>query len=212
MKIDILIPTCKDKHSEEIQSLTSEIQKNTLEDHRIILSGFQVSAALNRNFLHKHAESKIVVMMDDDVKGFYPGWIQDLVVPLDSPEIKLSSARYLKPDGITPAHMMSGNYDMDTPLIQVKKCPTACFAYRKDDLDALKGFHNQKCKPFDERFKGSGWEDDALCYDMTKKYPGCRFVITNRCKLIHLNEMKNQHTNGYFQSNKKLYLQSRKIL
>lgn len=212
MNIDILIPTCKNLHDLDFQ--IKEIQQFVNTDYRIITTGFPLSAALNRNFCHMHTESEYVIMLDDDVTGFFENWEQILIQPLkDNPNIRLTSARYLKTDGITPAHMMAGNYDLDTPLIQVNKCPTACFAYRKRDLDSLVNFHNQSSLPFDEMFIGSGWEDDALCFDLKHRFGNeCTFVIINECKLIHINEMKNQHTGNNFQANKQYYLDSGRLV
>lgn len=200
-KIDILIPTCKTFN--QIQSQIEEIERNTPEPHRIIVTCLETSAAINRNFAHANAESDIVVMLDDDITGFYPNWLSDLIRPLYYSEvIKLVSARYLKIDGKTLAHTMSGNYSLSEDCVFVDKSPTACFVYRKKELDALVGFHTKSSLPFDEKFLGSGWEDDALCWDLLKRFPHTKFVINNKCKLVHINEMKNQHENNTFEINK----------
>lgn len=100
---------------------------------------------------------------------------------------------------------MSSKFILNTDLEEVPKCPTSCFAYRKEDFDALIKFHNEKSLPFDEIFEGSGWEDTALCYDLKARFPGTQIVINNKCKLIHRNEMKNQ-LGDIFQRNKKRFL------
>ena len=37
-------------------------------------------------------------MIDDDIEGFYPDWIDDLAVPLRDAEVVMVSARLLSPE------------------------------------------------------------------------------------------------------------------
>lgn len=188
--IDIVIPTCKVKEIVRVQ--IEEIEKNTPEENRIIASCIFASASINRNYVHAKTENEFVVMLDDDITGFYPGWGTDIIQPLkDNPNIFFASARLLKPDK-TVGFMMASKKSLDGDLEEVPRIPTACFAYRRKEMDELMGFHNETSLPFDIMFKGSGWEDNAICYDLKKKFPGAKIVINNKCKLIHINEEKEQ--------------------
>lgn len=201
--IDILIPSCKPY--EEIEKQIKEIESSTPEEHRIVAQCEKKSAAKNRNIAHSKAISDFIIMLDDDIKGFYFGWVSDLINPLlSNTNIVFSSARLISEDG-NFASMMHTRFLTDLSCEFVPACPTACFAYRKADLDSLIKFHNEDSLPFDESFVGSGWEDTALCADLKKKYPHSQFVIVNKCKLIHLNEMKNQHVNNTYKRNKQYY-------
>lgn len=194
MRVYIVIPTCK-KHDGVVRQLEA-IKDNTPEDHYILATCTPESAAENRNLAHSMASADIVVSLDDDVKGFYLGWLTDIVGPLlEDEKIRFASARFMKPDGKSPAHMMTSIYDMTKKYEEVLRCPTSAYAYRKADFDALKGFWNETSQPFDTIFTGSGCEDDAICHDLKKKFSDTRIVINNDCKLIHLNEMKNQSVN-----------------
>ena len=204
MRFEILIPSCK--KYEDVKAQIDEIDRNTPEQHRIIATCQELSAAQNRNIAHKLAESEICVSMDDDITGFYPGWLSDLVRPLledttlcKSEEVMLVTARYLRPDRTLAHQMHCSNKTADQPYLEITRLPTACFAYRKSQVDGIiKGVN----KPFDENFLGSGFEDDSFCIEMQKKYPDLKFVLNNTCKLIHINEMKNQK-GANWESNKK---------
>lgn len=176
MKPDIIIPTCKI----DISALLNELK--SLNAHIIVSSNPSFSAAQNRNLGLNRSTSDYIIMLDDDVSNFQanftPCWHLELIHPLiDDPKISIVSARLMKADNKTPAPMMSNNYDLTTPLIEVKKVPTACIAFRKTNIR------------FDENFLGSGFEDDDFCRQM-----GPKIVINNLVKAIHKNEMKRQET------------------
>ena len=188
--INILIPTCKEY--EEINPLIKELEENTPEEHKIIASCQPLCASANRNLCHENAESEIIISMDDDMTGFYKGWLTDLIEPLQAENIATVSARFLQPDG-KPAHMMWCGESMDNNIQIVDKFPTACFAYRKKMFDMIKSNKDYPDNiPYDEHFKGSGFEDDDICIIIKKMFPDMRFVVNNKCKLTHKNEMKNQ--------------------
>lgn len=202
---NIVIPTYKQML--EVLSQTSEIRLNTPEKHEIIASCNNQSAAKNRNWVHSQAKSDIIIMMDDDIAGFYPGWLSTLIKPLnEDTNVRLVSARLMKPNG-SFAGMMTSKCKTDSRLELVPRIPTACFAYRKSDLDALIAFHNDTSLPFDEEFKGSGWEDNALCHDLYMRFPNAKIMINNECKLIHLNEEKEQKK--YLSENKAYFFKTR---
>lgn len=195
LKIDIVIPTCK--NLKEIESQRLEIQKNTSEENYlgIWISGFLISASKNRNEVHKACKGDIIVSLDDDIQGFYPGWLTKIVTPLIEDEnIRFASARLMNKDG-SIGFMMTSKKDLSQDYEIVSRCPTSAFAYRRKDFEELKGFWNEFSLPFDENFIGSGWEDDAICHDLVKRFPETKIIINNKVKLIHLNEQKNQKEN-----------------
>lgn len=202
---DIIIPTCKTE--KDIESQLVEIEFKTPEEHRIIATCKPVSAAKNRNYAHSWTKSDIVIMMDDDIRGFSDKWLTTLIQPLlDDINVRFCSARFLKVDGRTPNFMMTSKSNLLSDYEDVPRCTTGCFAYRKEDFDALIGFWNKDSKPFDENFIGSGWEDNGICFDLKKKFPGTKIVINNKCKVIHVNEMKNQQP--YLKQNKEYFYNS----
>lgn len=188
MKIDIIIPSCKEPADYELQM--AQIKKTRFSSGNIIFTGKKASASINRNTGLNASNTDIVIMMDDDMTGFYWGWDIDLVRPLmrDS-DILISSARLMNENG-KPAYTMIENYDLTVDHICSKKIPTACIAFRKTDLR------------FDELFIGSGFEDDDFCRQMLQKYGYDKYFVTaNNCKLVHLNEAKNQ-SGTYWDANK----------
>jgi len=135
-------------------------------------------------------------MLDDDISGFYPGWHLDLLAPFRDPLVCMVSARLMNPDGsIGPT--CSRCYDLEPEEIEVFSdghcvLPTAAIAFRNIGLR------------FDERYKGSGWEDNDFCFQYLKANPKYKFIQSNRCRLIHANEMKHQaeywtHNKEYFE-------------
>lgn len=95
--IDILIPTCKSK--DEIFPQLEEMNKNTPEIHSIFTTYMNWSAAKNRNYAHRNATSPYVIMVDDDILGFFRGWATVLIEPLvNNPDIRFCSARLMKLD------------------------------------------------------------------------------------------------------------------
>lgn len=187
MNPDVIIPTCKTPY--EIAPIVCCVEGTAL-DCKVIATCHKESAAINRNRGLEAARTPIVIMIDDDIAGFYDGWAQDMIKPLEeNPNIVMVSARLLGRDGLPGPMMFSGDSRTDC-LADIPRCPTACIAFRNDGTR------------FDEEFIGSGFEDDDFCAQLARKYPGGRFVINNRVKLIHVNEMKNQH-GRYYEHNKK---------
>lgn len=182
-KIDIIIPSCKQPHI--LAPLITEVKNFSTGPYNLIIaSNPEFSAAQNRNACLMLSSAPYIIMMDDDITGFYTGWNQDMIKPLQLfPKITITSARLIRPDGKLAA-MMSSKYRLDQDLEEVTKTPTACVAFR------------QTTYRFDENFKGSGFEDDAFCLAL-----GPQIVIDNQVRLIHLNEMKRQHEN--WEHNKK---------
>jgi len=177
MKPDIIIPTFKTP--EEVSPLLCDVEGFSWGCH-VIATCMRGSAAMNRNAGLKLAKSDIVIMIDDDTAGYHEGWWEQLIRPLEEDQnIVMVSARLLRVDGSTGHMMFLGNIAADY-LTEVPRCATACIAFRNDGLR------------FDEKFEGSGFEDDDFCAQQFRKYPNAKTVINNRCRIIHINEQKNQ--------------------
>lgn len=189
----ILIPTCKPIGELKIVDELHDIDH----DATIILQTSVGSAAYNRNRALEQVElGEIVIMMDDDMTGFFTDWATLLVEPFKLiPDTVMVSARLMRKDGRYGV-MVGENYDLqkDFVIVDKRRLPTACIAFRHDGT------------MFDENFLGSGFEDDDFCKMKANKYPDGVFVINNLVKLIHLNEMKNQK-GEYWKHNKNYYLQ-----
>lgn len=180
MNVDIIIPSYK--KLPDIQTQYDNILATRKSTGNLIFTGLPASAAANRNAGLVKASTDIVIMLDDDMDGFYPDWDTQLIAPLlTDPTLKILSARLLKPDG-TLGHTCSDNYDVTVPIVYLKnrRVPTACIAFYNDGLR------------FDEGYVGSGFEDSDFCYQIIQKYPEGSAAINNGCRLIHINEAKNQ--------------------
>lgn len=189
----ILIPTyLTEEHAAPIVDTVQAYSPG----HDVIASCRQGSASMNRNVCLDHLLiGEAAVMIDDDITGFYPGWVDDLVRGLCIPGVIIVSARLLTPEGRF-AQTCSRCYAAEPEEIEVfssgtSVLPTAAIAF------VHLGYR------FDENFRGSGWEDNDWCRQYASD-PEVRFVQSNRCQLIHLNEMKEQrganwdHNKAYF--------------
>jgi FkbM family methyltransferase len=194
MNPDIIVPTCKSL--EELSPLMSDMQGHSL-GCRTLATCTAASAAKNRNIGLDWAKSDIVIMIDDDIGGFSPGWWQELIRPLSDPDIVMVSARLMKPDGTPGAMMFTG--DLVREICEVPRVPTACIAFRNDGTRFDDG--SLPDSPDKNGYIGSGFEDDDFCARLQEKYPSGKVVINNRVKVVHFNEMKNQH-GKYYDANK----------
>lgn len=178
----ILIPTCRPKH--ELANLVAEIEANS-PDADVIVSGLDASASVNRNHCLDHLEiGETAVMIDDDIEGFYHGWVGDLVKPMSDPMVVMVSARLLNPD-CSFGPTCSRCYDPEPEEIEIKSngvcvLPTAAIAFR------------HRGHRFDISYAGSGFEDNDWCQQYLQVDPSCKFVQSNLCRLVHLNLMRNQ--------------------
>ena len=178
--IDIFIPSCKDN----IDGMLDEIRRNTQSKYRLIRRCRPDSAAVNRNCCLRLMKNHVGIMLDDDITGFYPGWEEQLVAPLDDHSVIMVSARLLNLDG-TFGDTCSRCLLSTPERIPIKPgpysiLPTAAIAFRNFGI------------LFDEGYVGSGFEDSDWCFEHHKQYPDGVFIQSNECRLIHLNEMKNQ--------------------
>lgn len=201
--IDIIIPTLKQLN--EVREQIDEMERNTFSSHRIIATCQPESAAWNRNFGLELATSDIIIMADDDMTGFFPGWEEKLIEPLwRDPQVCMVSARLMKEDGTVGSNCAS-SYDLTPEWIYVTKrrdsvMPSACIA-----------FHDKKLR-FDIEYIGSGWEDTDFCFQYLQIDPTYEFIINNNCQLIHKNEMKNQWENGLFERNKAIFYNKWRVM
>lgn len=189
---DILVPTCKSY--EKVKDLVARIMETSdTTAGNLFVTCKNVSASVNRNYALQHATAPVVIMLDDDIEGFFPGWDEMLVDALyDGPEHRMVSARLMNKDG-TPGTMMDIKPYLDSEFQFVKGfLPSACIA-----------FHNDGTR-FDENFIGSGWEDTDFCVSLQKRYPEGEFLIANEVKLVHNNEMKNGNS-VMFERNKNYF-------
>jgi len=208
---DIIIPSCKPYP--ELRQRVALIRELDSEKFNYIPTGFSTNAAINRNYgLHiamTTSDNPFIIMIDDDIGGFFTGWQDAIASPLkEFSSVRISSARLMNSDD-TPSPMMGVNLDFSKDIVEVPKFMgvegykfpailSAAIAFRKEDIREGK-------IQFDNNFIGSGWEDTYFCFKMYRAFEGqCRFVCTNKCRLIHYHEMKSQ--NEHFEYNKQLFL------
>lgn len=183
MKLDICLPTLRTLP--EVLPQIRQMESTAGTDCRIIASCQPVSAACNRNFCLDLASTPIIVMMDDDMEGWFPGWATKLVEPLLAcPEVVMVSARLMAPNGeLGPSCYR--NRDLSQRWVTIppaRECvmPSAAIAFRNWGIR------------FDPEFQGSGWEDNDFCFNYLAMDPAAQFVVNNEVKLVHRNEEKQQ--------------------
>jgi len=181
--VDIIIPSCKRVDNPQVIQQLEHIKKTRVTPGQIIFTGIKQSAAVNRNAGLLRAQTQIVIMLDDDITDFTPGWDLRLVTPLlENPELMIVSARFREKSG--GWHDVMGNVlNYDAPYVHTlhNLTPTATIAFRKSDIK------------FDETYIGSGYEDTDFCLQMQQKFPRKKVAIVNLCVLTHLHEAKEQH-------------------
>ncbi len=201
-KLDICIPTLRPWS--EIQDQVAEIERHTATPHRIIASCLPGSASVNRNFCLEYARSPLVVMLDDDVSGFFPGWESKLIEPLLAvDDICMVGARLMNADG-TVQQTCCGTMALEPNWITILPqrdhvMASAAIAFRSIGLR------------FDEGLIGSGFEDGDFCLQYVDLGKGYTFAVNNECQLVHGNEMKHQYENGNFQRNRQYLWDKRGI-
>ena len=198
--IDIVIPTLMTE--DEIAPRVEMISNITRTPHRVITTCQKVSASANRNIGLDQAKSPIIIMIDDDIIGFFDGWEQKIIEPIiKDHRVCMVSARLMNKNGTTGPNC-ADNHDLSIPWIYLPKrnhcvMPSAAIAFVDKGLR------------FDENFIGSGWEDNDFCFQYLQLNPEYKFVLNNECPLIHLNEMKNQQL--HFQHNQRYFYEKWKI-
>jgi len=192
--ISIVIPTMKSV--EEIEPLKKQIIEKTSkeESYYLFASCKPQSAAKNRNDCIDAAKDGIIIMLDDDIQGFYPGWVAALVTPLLERPDKYSivAARTMTASGSRCPQLGDNNQlDLSAPYVkaihtdetQLNIVGSACIAFVKDSTR------------FNEGYWGATYEDSDFCMEINKKYPNKQIIINNACKLIHNMEAKGRGSN-----------------
>src|SRR3989344_650556 len=178
--LTICIPTYKTE--QDVQEQLQDIKRTVATtDVEVFASCQEGSAAYNRNYCLNKAFGDLIIMLDDDITGFFPRWDEILIKPLITDDlVSIVSARLMNVDG-TPGPMMYDNRRQEPGYYSslCKIVPTTCIAFRKTSMR------------FDEKYVG-GFEDTDFCKQMEFAFPKKQTVITNDCRLIHLNERKRQ--------------------
>jgi hypothetical protein len=199
MLINIIIPTIKRR--EDIYQQCSEIFKTVKHEAEIVPICSNKSAAINRNMGLRFSKHEIIIMLDDDITGFYQGWDYDLINPLlNDINISIVSARLLNKNKQIGSMLgdnnnkVTGDYQiaLHTDQTGLNIVCSACIAFKKDTIY------------FDENYQGAVYEDTDFCMQYKQKYPDKQIVINNKCQLIHLNEMKGR-TYQDIKSNKEYF-------
>lgn len=195
--VSIAIPTLKEPR--EVAEQLDQINRTSFcfGPSSAYATNWKGSAAINRNMCLDRTCTEYIIMLDDDIWGFYPMWDCDLLRPLIEDEnIIMVSARLMQRNG-APAYMLCDGWgeridDGDYIEMPGKELPTSCFAIRRNEVR------------FNEGYIGSGFEDNQYCIDLAKAFPCGKFIVNNKCKVIHANEKKNQH-GEYWEHNRKLF-------
>lgn len=190
----ILIPSCKPE-----DDLSMQIGTILSNDRDLIINYAcsKMSAAINRNTCLEFIDTEYVVMIDDDITGFFSGWSDLLIEPLKNPDVLYVSARLMNASG-KPQMVMGFSKDITNPLVEVNIAPSAAIAFRNDGTR------------FCTDYEGSGWEDTDFHFQLKEKYGyNKKVIVNNRVRLTHLHEMKNQNGVGDgfnpFEKNKKIF-------
>lgn len=191
MNVDIVIPSCKALI--EVMPLVNEIERTRTTDGIVYATCEKVSAAVNRNLALEQCTAPLVIMVDDDIQGFPTGWDKMLARPFADPEVQMTSARLMAPNG--EYGQMLGHPTRDGDLVEVtrQELPTACICIRNTGLQ------------FDEAYIGSGWEDTDYSARLRSIYPDGKWIVVNGARVIHLNEKKHQHEGSTFDRNQRHY-------
>ena len=195
----ILIPSCKSE--EDVSKQAGDILSIDRSVSVIYSHNNDVSAAINRNICldiaDKECHSKYIVMIDDDISGYSPGWSEQLVKPLEDRDVLYVSARLINECGI-PQMVMGFSKNTHSELVPVSIAPSAAIAFRNDGTRFFEGY------------EGSGFEDTDFHFQLKEKYGyDKKVLVNNRVRLTHLHEMKNQNGVGEgfnpFEKNKELF-------
>lgn len=194
---DIIIPTYRSKKGIKKQLEQVKLTSNPV---KLISTHINSSASVNRNYGLNQSVSEYIIMIDDDIKGFYNGWAEDLLKPFELfDNVSMVSARLMHNKTKTAVMMnIIPDLTVDYQILEDKHLPSAAIAFKNSSLR------------FDEFFKGGGFEDTLYCDELNLINPEGLYIVNNKCKLIHKNETKNQ--SQYFNFNKNYYFQRRNNL
>ena len=157
----ICIPTLEKNADKQIKDIKDNLYYKDVE---VFASCINQSAAKNRNHCLDKAIGDIIIMLDDDITGFFPGWDKALIKPLEDNSVSIVAARLTKIDGANAPMMYQGT--------KFNIVPAGCIAFRKTGVR------------FDEGY-GVGFEDTDFCLQMEQAFPNKHTIINEDCRLIH---------------------------
>lgn len=165
---------------EQIEDRIQEACDNALGDFQFILiSNPNGGVAENRNSGLKKAKGDVIIFIDDDLYGYPKGWNKIFSDKLkEDLNCLMVGPRLLNRDGSLQNTISKCPNNQDD-WIKVPYLPGACMCYRKNNL------------LFDEQYRAWGMEDPDIELQMKKIKPNGYFLLCNKIKLIHYNEMKN---------------------
>lgn len=194
--IQVIIPTRKQPF--EMSWLTDMIECTAGIPVKLLHTGTNASASVNRNLGLSQLSGDVAVMVDDDVDlSMSFGWLSIMLAALSRSEVVMVSAQMLKPDGSFA--YMTGIEDngfkpkrIGETVVPSKKLLTACCAFKHCGLR------------FDENYIGSGFEDIDFCHQLAAKRPDGLFLVCHDARVVHNNERKNQ-LGEYWKHNEAYY-------
>jgi len=203
-EISIVIPSLKQE--DELKDQVKSIRQTAINDCQILTICKKQSAAKNRNECIERSIFDLIIMLDDDIGNFFPGWDELLIQPFRSNPIKYSivAARLIDKEGnrspqLGDCDRWNKSFDYVRAVHTLKTglnvVGSSCISFYKDDLR------------FDELYLGATYEDADFCMQMNKQCPEKEIIINNQCKLIHNNEGKGRSigSNNYSIHNKKYF-------
>jgi MoaA/NifB/PqqE/SkfB family radical SAM enzyme len=171
--------------------LLTEIQHKTAPPYNLVIVRGMRSASRNRNegLMSVSDTSAFIIQIDDDICELPYMWNKRLTDRLlYDPEIMSVSARLMTTDGRIALNS-ADNFNIETEYEEVNLIPTACIAFRVQDIK----LYNLK---FNELMVASGWEDTEfimkLKHNLKRAGLGTKIIIDNNCKVVHLNNATGQ--------------------
>jgi len=172
--ISILIPTNKAEVDEQLR----DIMLTATSEYELHATCQPGTAAENRNRCLELAHGDTIIMLDDDITGFFPGWDEVLLKALVD-DVSIVSARLLYEDGKRlPMMYDNDDYTPGAHPTHYNFVPTGCIAFKKNMIR------------FDEGYK-EGYEDSDYCSQTKILFPYKHTVINNDCQLFHKGALTN---------------------
>ena len=192
--IEIVIPTCKTYP--EIRHQVRAIEY-TASGTKVMYSCVNTYTSKNRNAMLDACEGEFMIMLDDDIRGFYRGWASQLIESMIlHPEILFCSAFIVHRDGIPQLGIVPEKMD-EVYIPENERVLGACFALRRREV-VSRGIR------FDEQFKGWGYEDTDFLEQIKSSFGAGHIWVNGKAKVIHDNEHKND-SEVTFNRNKRYY-------
>lgn len=197
--ISITIPTIKPE--KELLQQINDI-RHSLSDYRegndyeIVIQSYKQSAAKNRNAVLEKSNGEYVIMIDDDIRGYFKGWAHEMITPLiNDNNIKILSARLMTINN-TPATMISysrfiNECKKDIWFNPYNLLPSACITFSRDTWQQVK--NNSKLPdniPFDENYILANAEDSDFCMAVKKTFPNAKIGVNKKVEIKHVCEEK----------------------